>query len=78
VAAARGDVIFVFGGQTLDVTLDDLWSFHTVSREWTLIKQRGTNPGPRSGAVGCVQGRFLYLLGGFDGALRCDGVAEAS
>ncbi|KAK3261378.1 hypothetical protein CYMTET_29711, partial [Cymbomonas tetramitiformis] len=48
-------------------SLKDLCMYDIPSSMWGVVKQRGSQPGPRSGHSAAVVGRYMYLFGGTDG-----------
>jgi hypothetical protein len=64
-AAARGTVIFVYGGVAPNGgMLSDLWAFNTQTYAWALQNTTGLSPGPRA-AHGCafVANRLIVGMG---------------
>lgn len=58
-----GEVLYIYGGQTNDGILDDIWSYSSTSN-WTSILTSGDSPGARYGHAYDSQGDEMVIWGG--------------
>jgi N-acetylneuraminic acid mutarotase len=65
----QGAQIILFGGDTEQGPVNDLWAFHSSGENWTKIPADGEPPQPRYGhdAVLVSQAPSLVIYGGYDG-----------
>ncbi|KAJ1632226.1 hypothetical protein T492DRAFT_990639 [Pavlovales sp. CCMP2436] len=72
--------MYIFGGGTAGVSLNDLWAYALGARAWTqVVSAGGSAPSPRGGTSLVPLGNRLVLFGGsdpnvassFDSALYC-------
>jgi hypothetical protein len=62
-------VAVLFGGNSAEGDLNDVWVFDARSERWTQIEQLGAGPSPRQGHdAAWVAGKGLYVFGGNDGS----------
>ncbi|KAH7388267.1 hypothetical protein KP509_16G066900 [Ceratopteris richardii] len=57
-------LLLVFGGQTKNKSLNDLYALDFEAMEWSRLKARGVVPGPRAGAAGVLFNDNWYIAGG--------------
>ena len=62
---ANGRII-VFGGQTSNGSVNELWSFNPADTTWTMMNASGTIPGRRNShaAIGLPKQQVMILFGG--------------
>lgn len=64
-AVKFGDSLFMFGGDTKEVLLNDMWKFNLTSNTWSQVIYTGTEiPQERSGHTMFVNQGRIYLYGG--------------
>jgi len=66
VAVVHEDNMYVFGGYTGEVYLNDMWKFNFKTYQWTDITKKCINvPPPRSRAAAIVSDNEMYLVSGW-------------
>jgi N-acetylneuraminic acid mutarotase len=62
-------VAVLFGGNSAEGELNDVWVFDVREERWTQVEQSGESPSPRQGHdAAWVAGHGLYVFGGNDGS----------
>ncbi|KAK9700624.1 hypothetical protein K7432_012116 [Basidiobolus ranarum] len=57
--------IYIFGGNDVDKSFDDLWCYDPKFNIWSQILAKG-GPSKRAGHTACVHNDFMFILGGQD------------
>jgi len=70
VSVTWGDSVFVFGGYSGQYRVKDFYEFNFRSKQWSLVRGRGTAPTPRDRHAAAVAGNAMYVFGGHDGSSR--------
>lgn len=60
--------LLVFGGLDKRTRYNDVWLFHTDSKEWEQLQVQGSCPEPRAHFTATKVGPRVYLFGGYGGA----------
>jgi hypothetical protein len=62
-------IAVLFGGNSAEGNLNDVWVFDVRAEAWSQIEQSGEPPSPRQGHdAAWVPGQGLYVFGGNDGS----------
>jgi hypothetical protein len=66
--------VTVFGGQTAQLPVNEVWVYDLWTNEWTQLSPSGTPPSARWGSAGIYDGANdrMLVFGGNDGAVRND------
>jgi len=69
-----GAQIILFGGNTAQGPVNDLWSFHSSGENWTRFPTEGATPPPRYGQDMALvtQAPSIFVFGGTDGSQGFD------